>query len=119
MSANVKYYKLNDFIKLNKSGEIDLQESLELVHSLVRAVTFIPRSYILVDLRETWLKNISMNEILKLAAEIYKHQTVLRTKIPNFVPDDPARLEIAGYFRSAMNLSGFDYEFFTESLTMH
>lgn len=114
MALSVKYYTLNEYIRLNKAGELDIEESMKLIRTLVSAAAFKPQSHILIDLRETRLKDINIGDVFKIAREFSKCQTLIDQKIASMVPDEQARLQIAEQFKSAMNLSGFEYEFFTD-----
>ena len=114
MTVRLKFYTLNEYIRLNKSGDLDIEESMKMVRTLVNASSFKPRSHILVDLRETRLNSVGFEEILKIANELSKYQDIKNKKIANVIPDEVDRLHIAKNFKLALNVSGFQYDFFTE-----
>ena len=114
MSSDIKVYKVNDFIRLNESGEIDFDRSIKIIHNLAGAAAFFAGHNILVDLRETTLVGESdMGSILALALEMARYGSVFKGKIANVVPGDEKRLIIARQLKASMHLQGFNYEIFT------
>ena len=55
MPSNIKIYKINDFIRLNESGNMDLDRTIEIVKEVAAAASFHSDHNILIDLRETTL----------------------------------------------------------------
>lgn len=114
MPNSPTYYKVNEFIKLNQTGELDFDGSIQLVKEMVNASYFNSKSNILLDLRDTTLNNITFSDLLKIALEISINQSLKTKKIANLVPDQKARLQTAEQFKLALAVSGFDYDFFTD-----
>jgi hypothetical protein len=114
MPNSPTYYKVNEFIKLNQTGELDFDGSIQLVKEMVNASYFNSKSNILLDLRDTTLNNITFSDLLKIALELSIHQSLKTKKIANLVPDQKARLQTAEQFKLALAVSGFDYDFFTD-----
>ena len=113
MECSIKLYKINDFIRKNEAGELDLEKSMGLVQELAAAVFVNPESNILVDLRDTTTKTASMRDILKVTIELGNYRSIFKNKFASIIPDDPERLEIAKQFKASLDLQGFDFKFFT------
>ncbi len=114
MSCSIKLYKLNEFIRKNETGELDLVKSKDIIHELATAAAFNIDSHILLDLRETTLEDISFNRLMDLAIEFARYRSVFRNKMANIVPDNPERLFVAKQFKSALNIQGFEFNYFTK-----
>ena len=113
MSCSIKLYKLNEFIRKDETGEIDLKKSKHIIHELATAAAFNIESHILMDLRDTTLKDISFNTLMDVAIEFARYRSVFRNKIANIVPDNPERLFVAKQFKAALNIQGFEFDYFT------
>ncbi len=114
MASDIKIYKVKDFVRLNESGEIDLDRSIQIIHDLAVAASFHAGHNILVDLRETTVHvEGSMGDILRLAVEMVRYGAAFKGKIANVVPADEKRLSIAKQFEASLNLQGFTYKVFT------
>ncbi len=114
MSCSIKLYKLNEFIRKDETGEIDLKKSKHIIHDLATAAAFNIESHILLDLRETTLNDISFNTLMDIAIEFARYRSVFRNKIANIVPNDRERLFVAKQFKSALNIQGFEFDYFTK-----
>ena len=112
-SARVKIYKMTDWIRLTEAGEIDIDRSKEIIRQLAVAASFHGDHNILVDLRDTTLKEESMKNVLELALEIARYKSVFKGKLANLLPDDEKRLLTAKQLKVLMDLEGFQYEIFT------
>ncbi len=114
MASDIKIYKVKDFIRLNDSGEIDFDRSVQIVRDLAVAASFYADHNILVDLRETRMSGESnMGTVLRLAVEMARYGSVFKGKIANVVPADEKRLSIAKQFEASLHLQGFSYKVFT------
>ncbi len=114
MSADIKVYKIKDFVRFNESGEIDFDRSMQMVHGIALAASHYTGHNILTDLRETTLvveSNIGV--ILQLASEMAFHVSSFKGKIANVVPNEEKRLVIATQVAASMQLKGFDFKVFT------
>jgi hypothetical protein len=114
MQSEIKYYKINDFIRKNASGEIDFERSIQIVRELAAAASFRPDHNILVDLRETTLSFESMDNLLQIVMELAQLMPFFTHKIANMVPGDVDRVSIARNFEACMALKNYRYRFFTE-----
>jgi hypothetical protein len=114
MSLEIKIYKVKDFIRLNESGELDVDQSVQIIHNLAMAASIYRGHNILVDLRETTIVGeTDMSTILRLALEMARFGSTLKGRIANVLPDDEKRLSIAKQFKTSLDLKGFTYEIFT------
>ena len=114
MASDIKIYKVKDFVRLNESGEIDFDRSMQIIRDLAVAASFYEGHNILVDLRETTIHGQgNMGDILRLALEMARYGDVFKGKIANVVPAEEKRLSIAKQFEASMNLQGFTYKVFT------
>ena len=115
MATKIQVYKIKDFIRMSKSGEIDLERSMEIIHKLVATASFYTDHNILVDLRETTVGgNIDIGTVMQLAFEMARYGSAFKGKIANVVPDDEKRLSTAKQFKASMDIQGFNYEVFTD-----
>ena len=114
MPSDIKIYKIKDFIRLNESGEIDFDRSMQIIRELAVTASFYAGHNILVDLRETTIVGESnMGDILQLALEMARYKSAFSGKIANVVPDDEKRLAIAKQFEASLSVKGFSYKLFT------
>ena len=114
MATKIQVYKVKDFIRMSKSGEIDLERSMEIIHKLVAAASFYADHNILVDLRETTVGgNIDIGTVMQLALEMARYGSAFKGKIANVVPGDERRLSIARHFETSVHLHGLKYKVFT------
>ncbi len=112
-SARVKIYKMKDFLRLTETGEIDVNRSKEIVRLLAIAASFHADHNILLDLRETTIKEESMRDVLEVALEIARYKSAFKGKLANLLPDDEQRLSMARRLKVLMHIEGFQYEIFT------
>jgi anti-anti-sigma regulatory factor len=114
MPSDIKIYKVRDFIRVNESGEIDFDRSVEIIHQLAVTASFYANHNILVDLRDTNIVGANNIEvILRLSLEMARYGSVFQGKIANIVPDDGQRIRLARQFEASLNLQGFSYKVFT------
>ena len=103
-SARVEIFKMKDFIRLSEAGEIDIDRSKEIVRQLAVAASFHEDHNILVDLRDTTLKEESMRNALELALEFARYKSAFKGKLATLIPDDEKRLLMAEQLKVLMNL---------------
>jgi len=94
-SARVKTYRIKDFLRLTEKGKIDIGRSKEIVHQLAAAASFHEDHNILLDLRETTVKEENMGDLLEVALEIARYKSAFKGKLANLLPGDEKRLFIA------------------------
>ena len=112
-SARMKIYKMKDLFRLTETGEIDVNRSKEIVRQLAAAAAFHVDHNILLDLRETAIKEESMRDILEVVLEIARYKAVFKGKLANLLPGDEKRLSMAKQLKNLMVIEGFQYEIFT------
>ena len=61
----MKIYRMKDFLRLTETGEIDVDRSKEIVRQLAVAAAFHADHNILLDLRETTIKEENMSDVLE------------------------------------------------------
>ncbi len=114
MTSEVKIYKIKDFIRKTPTGEIDLEQSIQIIHELAVAASFHADHNILIDMRKTTVaEQNTFSAVLRLALEMAKYKSVFRGKIATVVPSDEKRLSIAKQFKASLDMHGFTYEVFT------
>jgi len=109
----MKIYKMKDFFRLTETGEIDVNRSKEIVRQLAVAAAFHVDHNILLDLRETAIKEESMRAVLEVALEIARYRAAFKGKLANLLPADEKRLSIAKQLKVLTDIKGFQYEIFT------
>jgi hypothetical protein len=112
-SARLKIYKMKDLLRLTETGKIDVHRSKEIVRELAAAAAFHADHNILLDLRETTMKEENMSDVLEVALEIARYRAAFKGKLANLLPDDEKRLFIARQLKALMDIKGFQYEIFT------
>ena len=112
-SARVKIYRMKDLLRLTETGKIDVDRSKEIVRQLAVAAAFHADHNILLDLRETTIKEENMNDVLEVALEIARYQAAFKGKLANLLPGDEKRLFLARQLKALMVIKGFQYEIFT------
>ena len=114
MATEIKTYRIKDFIKVTKTGEIDLDRSREMIREIAAAAAHYDDHNILFDLRETVVTTASMGDLLQLAMDMALHKSLFQKKIANVIPDDDERLLIAENFKACLVIQGFEYDYFTD-----
>ena len=114
MSAQIAIYRLNEFLRLNESGLIDVEASKLLIHKLALSASINSISNILVDLRETTIcEGLNFEDVLDVAVEFASYLPAPKMKIASIIPDEEYRISIAKQIRDAIRLHGSIYEIFT------
>ncbi len=112
MASQVRIYRLKEFIRLNKSGVIDVEGSKALIRQLAAASGVHAVDNILVDLRDTTIKDSNMGDVFEVVAEIARYEPAFRGKIANVIPGDQSRIAVAKQIRDLAGMPG-RYEIFT------
>ena len=113
MPAGYRTYKINDFIKKNLLGEVDLDTSIKLIREIATATEIHHDYNLLIDVRQAVpLKNFT--DLLTIAAEFTKFKGVLRNKIAFIIPNEPSRIERARFFIKSLDEVSFQIKYFTE-----
>jgi len=114
MVSETKIYNIKEFIRHNESGELDKAKSLKIIHKLIATASHHRHHNIMIDMRETVLKWSDLQTILELATEIGRYKNTLTNKIASVVPDTPERMHTAGFLHGCLDLSGIQYQVFTD-----
>ena len=114
MPSNIKIYRINDFIRLNESGNMDLDRTIQIVREVAAAATFHSDHNILIDLRETTLLFYGMEEVIKIVMTFVQLMPPFRNKIASLIPDDENRVSFEKHLKSCFDLHDFDFMYFTD-----
>ena len=110
----MKLDKVNDFVQLTETGEIDLERSKQIIREIAAAALSYLGHNIIVDFRETTLAGTwGMSNILELAMEFAPYRAFFRGKLANLVPDDERWLTAARQFEVSLEIQGFVFSVFT------
>ena len=113
MSEGYRVYKSGDFIRKTAEGQLDLQQSLDLVKELVTASGFHRKHDLLIDLRQTEpLQNFA--ELLNVAVEFARYEDAFHNKIAVIIPDTPERIKRAKFFMASLGEMKFSINYFTD-----
>jgi hypothetical protein len=114
MPSEIKIYKINEFVRMNESGEIDFDKSIQIVRALSAAASFNPSHNVLIDLRDTTVANANIGQLMEVVLEFVKCMPLsFKNKIASVVPGDQERVSKAKLFEASMKAHGFQYSFFT------
>ncbi len=80
MKAEIKFVKTKDFIKTTASGQLNLEESKNVLTKLAILNTPGNTHDLLIDIRDT-ISVLSLSDIYELVAEVGKHRHAFRAKI--------------------------------------
>ena len=115
MSSGIKVYKIKDFIRINESGEIDLDKSIQMVRELSGAAFFHSDHNILMDLRKTTVSDLGMEEAMQVTMEVLECMPPsFKNKIANVIPNEEDRTSLAKKFELCMKAKEVKYKFFTD-----
>lgn len=114
MEERVKVYKIKDFIRKTKTGDIDLEESFRLVKEIASFSRTYPDHNILLDLRHTEVVFDNASDTVKIVNEIFNHLPSFDNKIANVVTNNDSRIFYAKIFEACMQLKNYQYKYFTE-----
>ena len=114
MAKELKVYRIEDFIKLTESGEIDSEKTMAIVRELAGVAKSHSHCNILIDGRETTVPERSFSEAMQLVTDIVHYRPELPNRLATLVPDNPMRLHSAHLIEACLQLQGFKYKVFTE-----
>ena len=114
MAPGIKIYKINDFIRLNESGNMDFDKTIEIVKEVAAAATFHTDHNILIDLRETTLLFYGMEEVIKIVMTFVQLMPPFKNKIASLIPDDENRVSFEKNLKSCFDLHDFEFMYFTD-----
>lgn len=80
MKANIKFVKTKDFLKTTASGELNLAESMKVLHTIAEFNHADNSHDMLIDLRET-TSVLTLSDIYELVTEVGRHRQYFRKKI--------------------------------------
>ena len=80
MKANIKFVKTKDFLKTTASGELNLAESMKVLHRIAEFNRQDNSHDMLIDVRET-TSVLTLSDIYELVSEVGRHRQYFRKKI--------------------------------------
>ena len=113
MPSMIKIYKIKDFIRMNESGEIDLDKSIKIVREVSAAATFHSDHNILIDVRETTLLFSGMDELMKIVMTFVQLMPPFKNKIASLIPDDENRVSFEKKLKVCFDIKNFEFMYFT------
>lgn len=112
MEAHYKIINAKDFIKAHPTGEIDLQQSKDILTEIA-VMAKPPADYdILLDAREVY-GNLNYGEIFELVSVFGEHRTSFRNKIALLARDDK-QFDNANFMELCATNRGFKVAAFTD-----
>ncbi len=105
MPSQIKIYHVNEFIRLNETGIIDVERSKEIIRELAVTASVHEVDNILIDLRGTTIEGGDLSDLLDIAAEFARYKPAFRGKVATVIPADENRVFRAERLR---DLIGFD-----------
>jgi hypothetical protein len=112
MKAEIKIVKTKDFIKTTASGELNLQESRNVLTKLAALNLPDENHDMLVDIRDT-VSVMTLSDIYELVTEIGKHRSAFRNKIAILLADHHD-FDKAAFLEMCADNRGFTVNTFTE-----
>lgn len=80
MKANIKFVKTKDFLKTTASGELNLPESMKVLHRIAEFNRADNSHDMLIDVRDT-TSVLTLSDIYELVSEVGRHREYFRKKI--------------------------------------
>ncbi len=114
MSLGIKIYHVQDFIRKNEAGHIDMERSMEIIKDVSTAANFHADSNILVDLRQTTVSPVYFSDLTNLTEEFIRLVPQFRNKIAVIIPDEPERRRLGEKLELCMRLHKVRYSLFTD-----
>ncbi len=112
MQVNYKVISAKDFIRIKTSGEMDVEQSKEVIGQVVEIANVAADYELLLDVREAF-GNMDENDLWELILELGKHRSAFRNKIAVLARDDE-QFNKAVFFELCATISGFKISAFTD-----
>lgn len=80
MKAEIRFVKTKDFLKTTASGELNLNESIKVLHKIAELNQPDDLHDMLIDIRET-ISVLTLSDIYELVTEVGRHRQSFRKKI--------------------------------------
>ncbi len=107
-------YQVRQFVKKVESGEIDFGRSRRIIREVRMMADFYPDHNIMVDMRDTHVTLVNLDELLELIREFAHIQPHFRNKIAGLIPDREERRAIASQFEAMAVEQGINYRVFSD-----
>ncbi|HMT12754.1 MAG TPA: hypothetical protein PKA39_14150 [Ignavibacteria bacterium] len=112
MKAEIKFVKTKDFISTTASGELNLEESKNVLNKLAALIHPDEQHDILVDIRDT-VSVLTLSDIYELVTEIGRHRSSFRNKVAILLADHHD-FDKAVFLEMCAGNRGFSVNTFTE-----
>lgn len=110
MPSDIRVIHAHEFIRATPDGQLDLEETLRVLVEIASASTPSNDCDVLVDTRSAH-SELTVNELLELAAAIHKVREAFSRKTAILVPRE--RLDHAEFFAACAQDRGFQAKAFT------
>ena len=114
MAATIRYYTINDFLRLDEHGKMDWEKARNVIALLTTALTLDPDQHVLFDLRKTLPTVDYRQQRHKIPDLIAAHMGWYEGKIAALVTDEPEHLSADQKVKEGMIAKGFQFNFFHE-----
>ncbi len=112
MKASIKLVKTKDFISTTASGELNLEESKNVLNKLAALMMPDEEHDILIDIRVT-VSVLTLSDIYELVSEVGRHRSSFRNKIAILLADHHD-FDKAAFLEMCAGNRGFSVNTFTE-----
>ncbi len=112
MKASIKLVKTKDFISTTASGELNLEESKNVLNKLAALMMPDEQHDILIDIRDT-VSVLTLSDIYELVSEVGRHRSSFRNKIAILLADHHD-FDKAAFLEMCAGNRGFSVNTFTE-----
>mgnify|MGYP001422034468 FL=1 len=112
MKASIKLVKTKDFISTTASGELNLEESKNVLNKLAALMMPDEQHDILIDIRDT-VSVLTLSDIYELVSEVGRHRNSFRNKIAILLADHHD-FDKAAFLEMCAGNRGFSVNTFTE-----
>ena len=112
MKASIKLVKTKDFISTTASGELNLEESKNVLNKLAALIMPDEQHDILIDIRDT-VSVLTLSDIYELVSEVGRHRSSFRNKIAILLADHHD-FDKAAFLEMCAGNRGFSVNTFTE-----
>jgi hypothetical protein len=113
MSLQVRIYRLDEFIRVNKTGIVDVESSKLLIRELDMLCRVESIKNVLVDMRKTTIsESLDFKDMIEVATE-FANRMESCVRVANVIPDEERRIAIAAQIRDLIGVYGDKYQIFT------